>query len=99
MKYKNKEYECGTAKLGERGQIVIPKAIREELGLKQGDNLILLGNKEEGIRIINANSLEELAEIVLKEKITEVQVMKNENNNYRRCRRRDECSSKAETTG
>ena len=68
MKYKNKEYECGTAKLGERGQIVIPKAIREELGLKQGDNLILLGNKEEGIRIINANSLEELAEIVLKEK-------------------------------
>ena len=36
MKYKNKEYECGTAKLGERGQIVIPKAIREELGLKQG---------------------------------------------------------------
>ena len=37
MKYKNKEYECGTAKLGERGQIVIPKAIREELGLKQGE--------------------------------------------------------------
>lgn len=36
MKYKNKEYECSTAKLGERGQIVIPKAIREELGLKQG---------------------------------------------------------------
>ena len=47
---------------------MIPKAIREELGLKQGDNLILLGNKEEGIRIITANSLEELAEIVLKEK-------------------------------
>ncbi len=68
MKFKGKEYECGTVKVGERGQIVIPKTIRDELGITPGDNLIVLGNKEEGIHIIAANSLEELAEIVLKKK-------------------------------
>jgi len=68
MKYKGKEFECGTVKVGERGQIVIPKSIREELNINSGDNLIVLGNKEEGIRIIVANSLEELAQIVLNDK-------------------------------
>ena len=63
-----KEFECGTVKVGERGQIVIPKSIREELNINSGDNLIVLGNKEEGIRIIVANSLEELAQIVLNDK-------------------------------
>ncbi|MEN9439603.1 MAG: hypothetical protein RL613_1102 [Fusobacteriota bacterium] len=66
MKYKGKEFECGTVKVGERGQIVIPKQIRDELGINPGDNLIILGNKEEGIQIIVANSLEELAAVVIK---------------------------------
>ena len=66
MKYKGKEFECGTVKVGERGQIVIPKQIRVELGITPGDNLIILGNKEEGIQIIVANSLEELAAVVIK---------------------------------
>ena len=43
MKYKGKEFECGTVKVGERGQIVIPKQIRDELGINPGDNLIILG--------------------------------------------------------
>ncbi len=64
MKYKGKEFECGTVKVGERGQIVMPKQIRDELGINPGDNLIILGNKEEGIQIIVANSLEELAAVV-----------------------------------
>ena len=66
MKYKGKEFECGTVKVGERGQIVIPKQIRDELGINPGDNLIILGNKEDGIQIIVANSLEELAAVVIK---------------------------------
>ena len=65
MKYKGKEFECGTVKVGERGQIVIPKQIRDELGINAGDNLIVLGNKEEGIQIILANSLEELATTII----------------------------------
>ena len=66
MKFQGKDYECGSVKVGERGQIVIPKNVRDEIGINHGDDLIILGNKEDGIKIIVANSLEELAEIVLK---------------------------------
>ena len=48
------------------GNVVIPKQIRDELGITPGDNLIILGNKEEGIQIIVENSLEELAAVVIK---------------------------------
>ena len=68
MKFQGKDYECGSVKVGERGQIVIPKNVRDEIGINHGDDLIILGNKEDGIKIIVANSLEELAEIVLKSK-------------------------------
>ena len=68
MKFQGKDYECGSGKLGERGKIVIPKNVRDEIGINHGDDLIILGNKEDGIKIIVANSLEELAEIVLKSK-------------------------------
>mgnify|MGYP003436472746 FL=1 len=68
MKFQGKDYECGSVKVGERGQIVIPQNVRDEIGINHGDDLIILGNKEDGIKIIVANSLEELAEIVLKSK-------------------------------
>ena len=68
MKFQGKDYECGSVKVGERGQIVIPINVRDEIGINHGDDLIILGNKEDGIKIIVANSLEELAEIVLKSK-------------------------------
>ena len=68
MKFQGKDYECGSVKVGERGQMVIPKNVRDEIGINHGDDLIILGNKEDGIKIIVANSLEELAEIVLKSK-------------------------------
>ena len=32
----------GTTKLGERGQVVIPKSVREQLGLKKGDNFLIM---------------------------------------------------------
>ena len=68
MKFQGKDYECGSLKFAEREQIVIPKNVRDEIGINHGDDLIILGNKEDGIKIIVANSLEELAEIVLKSK-------------------------------
>ena len=40
-----------TATVGEKGQIVIPKQARELFGIKPGDTLILLGDKELGIAI------------------------------------------------
>ncbi|MDD3932187.1 MAG: AbrB/MazE/SpoVT family DNA-binding domain-containing protein [Clostridiaceae bacterium] len=40
-----------TVKVGEKGQIVIPKEAREIFGITSGDTLILLGDEKQGIAI------------------------------------------------
>lgn len=47
----------GSAAIGERGQIVIPKAARDEFGLKGGDRLIIVSD-EHGIALIPAEYFE-----------------------------------------
>lgn len=42
-----------TAKVGERGQIVIPKEAREIFGIHPGDTVLLLGDEDQGIAIVN----------------------------------------------
>ena len=46
----------GTAKVGERGQIVIPKEAREVMGIHPGDTLLILGDEKQGLAIVNLNS-------------------------------------------
>ena len=48
----------GAVAVGDRGQIVIPKAARDALGLNSGDRLIVLSNQE-GIALIRAEYFEE----------------------------------------
>lgn len=40
-----------TVKVGEKGQIVIPKEARDIFKISSGDTLILLGDEEQGIAI------------------------------------------------
>ena len=51
----------GTVKVGERGQIVIPKEARELFDIKPGDTLLVLGDEEHGIAISKADVMKELA--------------------------------------
>ncbi len=48
----------GSVTLGERGQIVIPKAARDHLGLQGGDRLIVASD-EHGVALIRADFFEE----------------------------------------
>ncbi len=45
-----------TVKIGEKGQIVIPKNMRDMFGIKAGDSLLLMADKERGIAIVNDTS-------------------------------------------
>ena len=40
-----------TTKVTSKGQIVIPKEAREVFGIKDGDTLLLLGDKSKGLAI------------------------------------------------
>lgn len=42
---------AGTVKVGEKGQIVIPKGAREIFDIQPGDTLVLLADKKRGIAI------------------------------------------------
>ena len=53
-----------TAKVGEKGQIVIPKEAREVFGIKPGDTLLLLGDVRQGIAIVNNNAFMQFAEAI-----------------------------------
>ena len=55
------KYIFGTVKVGERGQIVIPKEARELFNIKPGDTLLVLGDEEQGIAISKADVMKEVA--------------------------------------
>ena len=42
----------GTVKVGEKGQIVIPKDARDLFGIQPGDSLVVLGDEATGLAII-----------------------------------------------
>ena len=55
----------GTAKVGDRGQIVIPKEARELFGIKPGDTLLILGESETGLIVSRPEVLNDLANEIL----------------------------------
>lgn len=55
-----------SAKVSEKGQIVIPKEAREVFNIKPGDTLLLLGDVERGIAIVNNEAYLKFAEDIFK---------------------------------
>lgn len=55
----------GTAKVGDRGQIVIPKDARELYGIRPGDTLLILGDDENGMIVTKPEVLSNLAAKIL----------------------------------
>lgn len=51
----------GTVKVGEKGQICIPKEAREKYGIKPGDTLLVLGDDSRGIIISDPDAVRNVA--------------------------------------
>jgi len=47
-------------KVGEKGRINIPKEARDVFDINPGDTLLLLGDEEKGIAIVNGDEFDEL---------------------------------------
>ena len=54
-----------TAKVGEKGQIVIPKQARDIFNISPGDTVLLLGDEAQGIAIVNNDAFVQFAENIL----------------------------------
>ena len=59
---KAKRHTFGTAKVGEKGQIGIPKDARQIFGVKPGDTLLILGDEETGIIVTKPDVLRDAAD-------------------------------------
>ena len=57
----------GSVKVGERGQIFIPKKARDEYHIHAGDSLIVFGDKNMVIKIMKAEMMRDIALKVLEE--------------------------------
>ena len=58
----------GTAKVGDRGQIVIPKEARSFFGISPGDTLLILGDTESGLVVTKPEVLNNIANQILGKK-------------------------------
>lgn len=59
-----KDKFIGISKVGEKGQIVIPKEARNMFGIRPGDSIVVLCDKKRGIALIKADAIEDLTEKV-----------------------------------
>lgn len=54
-----------TVKVGEKGQIVIPKGARDLFGIQPGDTLLMLADVNQGIAIVQNNDYLNFASAIL----------------------------------
>ena len=65
----------GVVKVGERGQIVIPKQAREMYQIKSGDKLVVLGEDvTKGIAVLKSDAFLEFAEMIRRADVTEEEI-------------------------
>ena len=60
------KYIFGVVKVGDRGQIVIPKDARDIYGIKAGDSLLILGDKK-GMTILKTEVFQDKINEILNE--------------------------------
>ena len=61
MKGPDGRYLFGAVKVGERGQVVIPKEARELFCIKPGDMMLMVGDPKQGIVMVKLDIFQDTA--------------------------------------
>jgi len=67
----NNKY-MGPVRVGPKGQIVIPKEVRDMFGIEPGDTLILLADSQKGMAIERMDIFSKIADTILSGKSREI---------------------------
>lgn len=59
MEEKDGKYLFGVVKVGDKGQIVIPRDVRKQYDIKPGDSLMMLGDKN-GIALLKTELFQDI---------------------------------------
>ncbi len=78
MKAKDGNKFMSSVKVGPKGQIVIPKEVRDMFEINSGDTLILLADSEKGIAIERMNIFNKIADQIFNGKGKEIYPDKSE---------------------
>jgi AbrB family looped-hinge helix DNA binding protein len=68
----NNERYMGSVKVGLKGQIVIPKEVRDMFNIKTGDSLVLLADAQKGIAIERMSVFHNIADTILEGRAKEM---------------------------
>ena len=67
FKRDNDRYYMTSVRLGPKGQIVIPKEVREMFGLDVGDQLVLLADRKKGVALQTTDKLNPMMRRVIED--------------------------------
>jgi len=70
-KGKSNKY-MGSVKVGQKGQIVIPKEVRDMFEIQAGDTLLLLADSKKGIAIERMSVFNKISEAIFKGRAKEI---------------------------
>lgn len=62
MKKTIKDKFIVSVKVGEKGQIIVPKEAREMFNISSGDTLLFLGDKQKGMALVKADAIYDLVD-------------------------------------
>ncbi len=62
------KYLFGICKVGEKGQIVIPKDARKIFNINSGDSLVLFGDEKRGLALVKAEVFAGVADSIMGDK-------------------------------
>ena len=60
-----KDKYVGIAKVGEKGQIVIPKEARDMFNIKPGDSIVVLCDINQGIALVKSEVIEDITSNII----------------------------------
>ena len=65
MQEKDGKYIFGVVKVGDKGQIVIPREARKIFNIQPGDSLLVLGDEAQGLALVKSDDFLALAEDIM----------------------------------